>query len=551
MSNDSLSRFGDTCCRIKYQLKFYFTILNIINDYSEISIDQLWNIVNNDILNHNDIGLINHKKFITKQLKRFQIIEVKNNFCYLTDLGKNFFNVFKNKELANLNFDIVGVSWFYLMINSDIKLSKNFKGFVDKIIDMNNSVDEYILRFILSTDSFNENAEMDIYNFTNEDYDKMIGNKSIQIVAKRKKKLSIDYSLPNLISILENNEMINHVLDNDKNLYKKLKSMCKLYLNESKKINDNELREYIIKRGKYLINDAISLAQYNTINKDYFDINKRWFTECLLLIKKDGKLFVNDDYRQIYKELLNVKFDNELKNFYDFLLKVNINTTKKKLPYSKNEIINMLELAYQGKWLDLKNKYSLDNVNNATIFEYIVNITFFISFDKEISDIKKYCKTLLDDELKPYCHAPGGVADGSMLLNNYYVTIESTIIDQLESIIKNEKTSIQRHSVNYYNDIIKKINDYNEIPITIFVLQKNIDDKLVYNFCTENNSIYFDNPDIKIKIILLSCNDIANLWKMDSLNKIESIFDKLPLVDKGLISTFNDYKKIIKSAINH
>lgn len=536
----SLSRFGDTSFRIKYQLKFHLELLNIIyeNNADGISLDELWKKVNNNIVYYDDNSKVDRENLVAKQLKGFQLVTIsKERIVHLTKLGKSFIDIIE-QDSQKYNFDFVATIWFYLMINSEQKLSKNFRGLVNTIISIKNEIKEdYIISFIVSKNCYEKDLKIEMKKCTQEQLEEIVKNGSIQSVFKLRKKLCINNSLPDLIKNLSDEQLVNKILDSDKKLLSKLKQSCKLFY--SKKVNLPILKKYIYKRNINLIIDLVNLAHYRTIKKDYLDINLRWFIESKLLKIKDSKLYINENYCDLYKKLLNVEFDDYLSNFKNFISNYNLETKSNKLPYTKEEIIDMLEMLNFDKWYELKQKYGLDNVSNATIFEYLINMIFFTSYNYDVSNIKLYCRTILDDDLKPYSHAPAGNPDGLVKINNQLATIESTIIDNLESLLKNEKQSIQRHSVKSFDKVVKEIGIWspyfeekklsNDDKIVFFVLLKGIDKKIVYNFSSNRNYEYFDDPSIKIKTIALSSIDLIKIYKENKIRNLEKIINDFPI----------------------
>ena len=556
MSNNCLNRFGDTSCRIKFQLKFYFELLNIVKEKELVSVDDMWNIINNNILKHDNNKSVNHKKFWIKQLKNFDLITIESDMISLTTLGKNFLNLFDDKELQIANFDIVATTWFFLMINSDKKLSSKFRLFVKKIIDIDTELnDSYFINFILAKDYYGDTTELRYNNLTEEELNQIIDYGSIQLVAKCRKKIKVDESLPKLISNLNNNKKILLQLDNDKKLVETIKQSYRLkYKIKSPIISDTDLLNYIHNKKEMLINDVLYLTNYKTVVKDYQDINKRWFVESKLIIVNNNKKYVNEKYRKLYKKLLTIKFDNNLINFKEFITKQKINIINNFLPYSNKDLLEMLELANKKEWNLLKNKFELEDIRNSTIFEYIVNMVFFTSLNFDLVDIKKYCNTLLDDNLKPYCHAPRGNPDGLVKIDNNYMTIESTIIESLENLIKNEKYSIQRHSINEFrktefNTIIKNVKSYPNLinPCIIFVMLDDLNEKIIHNFSILESSFYYEDPSIKIKTIVLSSKNLIMLYKFNKIKSLNKMLNYLPINNIDFKDLLSYYNKLINN----
>ncbi|MBR2652381.1 AlwI family type II restriction endonuclease, partial [bacterium] len=175
---------------------------------------------------------------------------------------------------------------------------------------------------------------------------------------------------------------------------------------------------------------------------------------------------------------------------------------------------------------------------NPTIYEYLINLSIFMSFNCEINQFKENCNTILDSKLKPRSHAPGGKSDGIAInkKGKPFATIEATIISNFEQILKNEQTSIQRHSFEYFQKL--KIT-----PSIIFVINKidNNKEQLINRFVSKRYSSYFNDEEILIKTIVLTIEEMIKYIEHKCLDKIENIFDKVP-IDFEANKSNNKYK---------
>ena len=256
---------------------------------------------------------------------------------------------------------------------------------------------------------------------------------------------------------------------------------------------------------------------------------------------KSNLIFVNKEYKEIYKFILdsNLTFFETMNKILE---KFNIKT-EKTFPYTKEEIIRMWELVSENKWSFLKKEFELFDIPNYVIFEYLGNISFYIS-EEDAQKFARNCNTKLDTNLKPISHATGGISDGiySENFNNLdcKAVIESSLLTDLEQLLKNENFSTQRHAFNLYSEFAEN----NKHPTRILIF-KNIDDNVARNFATECASTYFKDYKIIIKTIILDPSDMMVLLKFNKINSLFNLFyETLPIENKEIYPGLF-YKKVI------
>ena len=189
--------------------------------------------------------------------------------------------------------------------------------------------------------------------------------------------------------------------------------------------------------------------------KDYFDLNKRYFSLTDIIKFKDGKieldmlpkyyfkdiiddlldedLLENEKYIKIFHtdvELENISSKYSL-NINDIVKNINsslgtdltINTINSYVENQKlkafnklidekfsNEKLLMLLDSIKFRNDDKVNEYVTDNATVPTIFEYIVGIAWYKISNRK-GNILDYMNLSLDADLLPKTHAGGGMAD--------------------------------------------------------------------------------------------------------------------------------------------
>ena len=552
----SLNKFGDTSFRMKNQIGFYYQILTYIFENENQSKEEIYNhVVQLGIINYTEIKLKKSRPgFLIKQLKFFELIEIKNdNKVSCTLLGKEFIEqTLKYKKIfEQKNIDIIAVFFCFIMIKNG-PLSNIFYNFLKFLFTNNtNEITDEILYSFIYIDEQSENfsiQEITSKNISNEEFEKILLNGNMQYTLHFRKPLSIDKSLPLLINSKENYK---EVLNNNKKLLDAMKLIYKNYKNINKniRVSDSDLYNYVETRGGInLINDACLKIKNGTIKKDYHDINKRWFFGIKLFMKIDSKIILNNNYIDIYKFILENKQNINFEKIIQYILKIDDKDSCSQYPYQLSEVIDMLKMIENDGWVHLKKKYMLENIANPTIYEYLVNLAFSLSYNNDIKEFKKWSNTLLDDENKPISHAPGRNPDGIIIEEGGYCgIIESTTLIGVEEIIKNEKYSTQRHAVKTYNEIIKEISSNQKDPLIVFVLNKKYNESIIFNFLSSNNAQYFDNQNIVIKTIVVCCEDIIKLLENNKLNiLIKSLYEKIPFECKPN-EYFNSYINLLST----
>lgn len=578
MKNNNLIRFGDTSFRLKNQIEFYINLIFFIDEHN--SSNEYINISDHDYkeflfgvgLNYNwdtKINVYGRVKLMLKQLERFGLIIAQDKKIKFDKKFKDFTYCLFNryKDFIKYGFEIHKVLFSILMLFSKSDESKRFREF---IIMLNN---KKITKFEKDKLSFFSLP----LSYTNLDD---IWNNSPQNEVSRFNDYFTDYKLEKFIEIYKRNKNnnINDILNyleipTFKKPSKHLENFCKYIITEDnfslcvdseniKNMLNKIYKEFDMKskydnylsmtreQGGNLIKYAYILIKNSVILKDYLDINFRWFKDIgLLKPSSENKIVnVNENYINLLYKLLE-KHDNLeegldllriVDSAYSIILNDNLEILESsKYPFTKDQVVEYLRYFSRGEHELVFKKTSLEGITSATIYEYLVNLSFAIQYKLEPSDFKRsMCRTILNDKLLPVTHAPGRQADGYIYNNNISsidaFTIESTILKG-EKIL-NEKVPIQRHA----NDFYIKIKDYTHnklnTPTAVLVHNDPISYDLINSFCSESSSTFFygdKNIDDKIRIIMINTDMLIKLLEEDKLNKLtEHLYRHIPYSNK-------------------
>lgn len=520
-SDNNYNRFGDTSFRLKNQIEFYTQLLYEIKDKEPTSLE-LYNLVKQKgIINYHDKAFeqSNRSKLMIKELINLSLVEEKNNYLCLTDLGENLIASIEENQnkFVDKGCNFVSVCWFLILLNKSKKLSKIFKEKVEKLFKSEiKNPDEFIKKFTLGNKQLIEASD--------EQLEEILEKESIKNVIKNpfRKKPKLFDTLPKFLNYFNDKKDFvgyEEELEIIKKIYRSKESSSK-----KKRIPIEKIKEFIISRKAKIINDYFYLIHLNNM-KDYEDINKRWFLGIGLFSKQENKIILNKKYIELYKELVNYEFNDDFSKLINLINKYFQKEEKLSYPYNINQIKDMLTLLEKEKWEDLKKKYELENIANPTIYEYLINITFYLYFKKEPSEFLIHSKTNMDDNLKPITHAPGGSPDGYIECLGVRFTIESTILNRLEDVINKEYTSVQRHAVKY-------LETYKKETSSIFVFTLDYSDALLFKYINENNILYFEDLNKSVKI---ACINIKTLNKFIEKEKLEvfvkKIWNKIPFAN--------------------
>lgn len=545
MNSHNLNRFGDTSFRLKKQTTFYLQILLYIHENKEVLLNKIYDYCKKmGIIRYSNDDKLNdsRSKLLIKQLKNFNLVEEKNNKVIISNFGKQIIEVI---SFCQDNKKPIEFVWYWLMLVAESNLSNIFQQFVNylfqnkiEILDQN-----LIEAFITSKrDKFDSNSKYLYEEFLPHEVNKILKEGSIQSVKKSKKPIQGDTEFPYIINNLSNRQNIINLIENNSQIFKRLKEIYRHVTKRKSNVNEKKILEFIYSEREKLLSHAFNYPKYRTIHKDYWDINLRWLKEINLVYEEDKKQKINLSYKPITEKLLKISKDNLVEEFKIFFQLNNYKINSSDYPYDVEKVINMLSLASEERWSSLKDKYDLDNIANPTIYEYLVNISLSLLINNSIEEFRNSCNTILDYNNKPSSHAPGGKPDGILYMNkSCYSTIEATIISDLEQIINKERTSIHRHAVKLMNERAR----------VIFVVNSNIEANLVYQFSQKETSRYIQNPSIIVEVILLSTDDLINILKKQKLVFfLKSIQNKFPIQESNDVQDiFRQYKKTINDLI--
>ncbi|MFV8418797.1 hypothetical protein [Mycoplasma sp. Sp33II] len=288
-------------------------------------------------------------------------------------------------------------------------------------------------------------------------------------------------------------------------------------------IDVNQIDKYIDKNSKknknfnyYDFYNNLSLKEfillietkrlYILLTKEYFDIWYRWMKDFGFLNTKVD-MFINSSILEKEKEEYHIIDQTKQLKQYPYKLE-QVNEWLKQidrlsLNEFKKEKINIF-----------KDNTQILNATRATIAEYLVNLKFAYLLNIKPENFKKYSNTIVNNNLEPISHAPGGRADFSYFDQNKkcLINVETTLHNTYEELHNNETTSNIRH-------IITGIKEYKCSQATLYNIilsDINLKEKESYK---EALNAYFKN----------CWNDEANIYnadiKIDSVHSFEWLYN--------------------------
>lgn len=564
MLNKGLNRFGDTAFRIKHQVNFYLNIINWINEDNITSLEDLCKkIKQENFLNYKNID-ISRIKFLTKQLKNFNLIEEDKKLNFkTTKLFKKIISIVNNNshEFSSKNIDIVKVLFGLLMMN-DKSLNEEFKSLIEYLNDEEQQIKNIIALFAICESKkefdnlknyseanlinfiFNEIPETDVIDFIKDKISiKDLLNKNNYEMRKPYKEID---DIKRFINFLENNPSIQDI-----KIFLDEKESLKRCINKIKRNTKIDYEDFLDYKYKFL-ELFLKLKKNELIFKDYFDINSRWFLNIGLFENisngNSKKFCVSKKYLKIFKLLLDFDIEKlSVETLKEKLFNINglneIKTKSLKYPYDLPTTINALkELRENCNYSLICEKLEIEDVSEPTLFEYLVNLSFSLSYGYSPCDFKnKYSNTLLDDDLKPRLHARGKQSDGlieDLDIDYIFATIESTILRNKE--LHREKESIQRHALDLFETSNTKYN--NDQPNCLFVIKNEIDENSIIKFSSFQESSYVNDYKKLVRIIILDLNMLITILEKDKLVfLLRRVINKLPFINEEQIFDIREW----------
>lgn len=299
----------------------------------------------------------------------------------------------------------------------------------------------------------------------------------------------------------------------------------------------------------------LHLFKWKVNLKDYFDLNKRYFSLTDIIRFEDDKIELDMlpkyYFKDIIDNLLNEELlDNEiyLKQFYsdisienisslyninivDIVNNINndlgtkltienINTYIKdeKLKnfnelidnkFKREDLIRILELIKNRNDEEL-NLYITDNADIPTIFEYVLGIAWYRISDKK-GNILDYMNLSLDADFLPKTHAGGGMADIVYKYENdsypeHDLLIEATLSESTGQRVM-EMEPVSRH----LGENIKITNNLNDYALFV---APNLEERIILDFRNMKTRFYPKGNDEFIEGLKIIPIDIDILIKM-------------------------------------
>lgn len=365
-----------------------------------------------------------------------------DEFTYLLPLCKNKYDV--KKMVENIKANRIGLD-----IDEIIKM---------KIFEMNNYLEAW-------------NIFRQDYPVSEETFEKIGINRKSRLYDRPYN--NVYHTLVDLVFHLRHNTFEER-LEKYKELYKCCQSISGntrnlwiSYLFFGYRINnldeefDNKFRNLDISIVKNIIDfkqeffTTLHLFKWKVNLKEYFDLNKRYFSLTDIIKFEDDKIELDMLPKYYFEKIIDDVLDeklldiNEYKNvFYNNIplekisnsYTLNINDVVKNInnslginltintvnDYVENEKLKAFNKLIDDKFSndklimlldniknrndDLINEYVTDNATVPTIFEYILGITWYRISNKK-GNILDYMNLSLDADLLPKTHAGGGMAD--------------------------------------------------------------------------------------------------------------------------------------------
>lgn len=481
-----------------------------------------------------------------------------DEFTYLLPLCKNKYDVIKMVE--NIKANRMGLD-----IDEIIKL---------KIFDMNNYLEAWNI-FRLDYPVTEETFEKIGINRKSRAYDRPYNN--------------VYHTLVDLVFHLKYNTFEERL-----EKYKKLYNYCKNisgntrtlwldYLFFGYRINslneqfDEKFKKLNISLVKNIIDfkqeffTMLHLFKWKVNLKEYFDLNKRYFSLTDIVKFKDEKIELDMlpkyYFENIIDGLLNENILEEEKYKAIFYNNIDLKEISPNYSLDINDIVNIInsdlgtdltidtinnyvedeKLKAFNKLIDEKftndkllllleniknrnddvvNAYVTDNATVPTIFEYILGIVWYRISNKK-GNILQYMNLSLDADLLPKTHAGGGMADIVYKYErdsypNHDLLIEATLSESTGQRVM-EMEPVSRH----LGENIKLTN--NENDYVLFVAPE-LEERIVLDFRSMRNRYYpKGNGEFisGLKIIPIDINILKTLLEKNvKYNEIYSWFDK-------------------------
>lgn len=400
---------------------------------------------------------------------------------------------------------------------------------------------------------------------------------------------AIYHTLVDLVFHLKNNNFeeryikYQELFDECKNISGNTKALWQDYLFMGYKINqldeefDTKFKDLDISLSKNIIDFKreffikLHLFKWKVNLKDYFDLNKRYFSLTDIIKFEDEKIELDILPKYYFKNIIEDLIDEELLGKEDYLKQFhsdipiekisplykinikdvinninddlgttltieNINTYIKderiknfnQLIDSKFKTSDLIRILEQIKNRDDEeiNSYITDNASIPTIFEYVLGIAWYRISGKK-GNILDYMKLSLDAQFLPKTHASGGMADIVYKYKNdtypeHDLLIEATLSESTGQRVM-EMEPVSRH----LGENIKNTNNTNDYAIFIAA---NLEERIILDFRNMKTRYYpigngkFING---LKIIPLDIYVLQKILENNmSYNEIYDWFDK-------------------------
>lgn len=295
----------------------------------------------------------------------------------------------------------------------------------------------------------------------------------------------------------------------------KMKQICKKILKKTMSfVISNDEFEYLVK-NKHISNTINLKSEFESfIKENSFDRIVEFF-----LVTRFTKLFYGDYFdlfnRVMYGLNLSNSYGRNVSYYNNNALHFNAQKdcfyveqkNNGKLPYSYDEINTHLQKINDRDFSFIEKDIHLDGVPAYTIAEYFVNLKICMLFKVPISRIKEYVNTILDKNLYPICHAPGGRSDMCFLHNKILLGFETTTHATQRNIIINELYQCFEHLANHKPPCNQNI-------LFLFLPQAT---SFIKNTFISQANVWTNTTKRKFSAKILTFNELLNIHKPEQI----------------------------------
>lgn len=509
-------RLGDTSTRYKNQIAFNEFLLEQCFHHDEgLNDNEIYQLMyQNGYKRKSQASKKGDSGLAINTLKSLELVDKQEKKYFITPKGRDFYQLLNNQPFDQdsimlfkaMHVQLKDLLWltylFQLVVNQ--KGEKEYAPFIyliKQLIENNLEEKDFLKKWTLFRQ---EPGALPINNPSInpiKEYWEINTSKSNNIkefFEHFKSKTLNEAVLTKLLSSNEKafKENLKLILDGDENLHQKYLDKVKRNIPAYLLNKPDFIRDALTYLNKFSYEDLCTIYQNNkhyiTAEKEYANINKYWlngikvflFEAGMLKIRSINKVIFSYLFEQIgVKENEHLDFEKTSSYFLDetkvkeiitmligqgFDLKVEGQEADVNLPYSRDDVKNFLGkindyLTDENLFYDFKQQNQLESIPKPTIVEYFINLYVYYVFLETYQlhpsefNFSLMCNTILDNSFRPTSHAGGNQPDGFIKYNDKVYVIETTLIDNVIGLTKNELEPIQRHLFNCIDQDKEKI----------------------------------------------------------------------------------------------